>query len=51
MKDQYAYPGNVGVVVHEDNWNWEAEHDAKVKYRWHEHEGRGYWRDGAWVAF
>jgi hypothetical protein len=36
-----------GVTVHPDNWRW-AEHE-RDKHRWREHEGRGYWRDGAWV--
>jgi hypothetical protein len=52
VHDQYAYPSNVGIVVHEDNWKWdEAPTDTTVHYRWHEHEGRGYWRDGVWITF
>jgi len=43
----YAYPREAGVVVHPDNWRW----GANDHYRWNEHGGRGYWRDGRWVAF
>ena len=49
VKEKYEYPPTAGIVVHEDNWKWRDEdHD---KYRWREHEGRGYWRDGAWITF
>jgi len=53
VHDQYSYPPEAGLVVHDDNWKWEAAPaaDAHVTYRWHEHEGRGYWRDGVWVTF
>jgi hypothetical protein len=36
-----------GVTVHPDNWRW-AENESH-RYRMREHEGRGYWRNGAWV--
>jgi hypothetical protein len=50
--DQYTYPSEAGIVVHDDSWKWDADHpDAHVSYRWHEHEGRGYWRNGMWVTF
>lgn len=43
----YDYPHESHVVVHEDNWKWpEKEH-----FSWREHEGRGYWRNHAWVDF
>ncbi|HJW39716.1 MAG TPA: hypothetical protein VJ476_00640 [Rhizomicrobium sp.] len=45
--DQYTYPDQSGIIVHEDNWAW---HDGD-KYRWHEHDGRGFWRSGIWVTF
>ena len=46
--DSYTYPSGFGIVVHDnDNWRW-RHHDH---YRWREHEGRGYWRNGAWVTF
>jgi hypothetical protein len=49
VKDKYEYPPTAGIVVHEDDWKWKDEdHD---RYRWREHEGRGYWRDGAWITF
>ena len=47
VHDQYTYPQEGGVVVHDDAWKWgDADH-----YRWHEHDGRGYWRNGLWVTF
>jgi len=58
--DAYAYPSNVGVVVHDDSWRWDADHAnaqrdadhaAAVRYRWREHEGRGYWQNNTWVTF
>jgi hypothetical protein len=45
--DRYAYPAGFGITVHNDNWRW-RHHDH---YRWHEHNGRGYWRNGAWITF
>jgi len=52
VHDQYTYPPEAGIVVHDDSWKWDADHpDAHVTYRWHEHEGRGYWRNGIWVTF
>ena len=47
VKGHYEYKSEWGIVVHPDSWKWEA----KEKYKWREHEGRGYWRNGAWVAF
>lgn len=44
---RYVYDPAWGLTVHEDNWRWgPADH-----FRWHEHNGRGYWRDGAWIRF
>jgi len=47
VRDNYAYPGGFGIVVHPDNWRW----GHRDHYRWREHEGRGYWRNGVWVTF
>jgi hypothetical protein len=47
VRGAYAYPREAGVVVHPDNWRW----GPNDHYRWNEHDGRGYWRDGRWVAF
>jgi len=47
VHDQYTYPTDSGIVVHEDTWSWDHDHP----YRWHEHDGRGYWRGGVWVTF
>jgi hypothetical protein len=43
VKEKYEYPPSVGVVIHEDTWKAEPG----VTFR--EHEGRGYWRDNAWI--
>jgi len=44
-----AYPGEVGIVFHDDGW-WDKHHRHHVHWRG-DHDGRGYWRQGAWVAF
>jgi hypothetical protein len=49
IREHHAYKPEFGVVIHPDNWRW-AEGDAH-RFRWHEHEGRGYWRNGAWITF
>ncbi len=47
VKDHVEYRPEWGLVVHPDNWKWaQNEH-----FKWREHEGRGYWRNGSWVAF
>ena len=44
----YVYRPEFGVVLHPDNWHW----SRKEHFRWqHDHTGRGYWRDGVWIAF
>ena len=47
VKRHHDYRREWGIAVHPDNWKW-AGHE---KYKWREHEGRGYWRNGAWVEF
>ena len=49
VSDEYSYPTESRVVVHDDAWKWE-DSDA-AKYRWREHTGRGYWRGDVWVGF
>jgi hypothetical protein len=47
VRGDYAYPPDVHLDVHPDNWRWkEGEHHA-----WKEHEGRGYWHGGEWRGF
>jgi hypothetical protein len=46
-KERYTYPAESKVVIHDDSWKWAPAE----KYSWREHEGRGYWRDNAWVEF
>jgi hypothetical protein len=45
--EAYDYPHEAGIVVHEDNWHW----GPREKFAFREHEGRGYWREGKWVAW
>ena len=45
--DRYTYRPAFGVTVHDDAWKW-GDHD---RYHWREHDGRGYWRNGAWITF
>ncbi len=43
-----AYPANVGVTWHADNWARFHHRD----YHWRGyHDGRGYWRNGIWITF
>ena len=35
-----------GISVHDDAWKWRGG-----RYHWREHDGRGYWRNGVWIAF
>jgi hypothetical protein len=47
VRHAYVYQPAWGVVVHPDAWRWgPADH-----YVWREHPGRGYWRNGVWIAF
>jgi hypothetical protein len=47
VKRAYTYPAEAGIVVHPNGWRWgPSEH-----FTWREHVGRGYWRNGVWVAF
>lgn len=47
VRQTYTYAPAYGVVVHPNGWRWgSGEH-----YVWREHPGRGYWRNGVWVAF
>jgi phosphate-selective porin len=57
---QYDYPATLGVRFYGDDYRTthhdmeranDADH-AKDHYTWREdHEGRGYYRQGVWVAF
>lgn len=44
--DRYTYKPTFGITVHDDAWKWRGD-----RYHWREHEGRGYWRNGAWITF
>jgi hypothetical protein len=47
VRGHYHYHAEWGLAVHPNSWRWHhGDH-----YVWREHRGRGYWRDGAWVAF
>ena len=43
----YVYAPEYGVVIHPNNWRW----GPRERFVFKEHEGRGYWRNGVWVAF
>ncbi|MFL5236091.1 MAG: hypothetical protein ACJ8EL_00525 [Rhizomicrobium sp.] len=47
VKRAYSYPATAGIVVHPNHWRW----GPREKFTWREHVGRGYWRNGVWVAF
>ena len=47
VKNRYAYKPEFGITVHPEGWRW----GANDHYKWREHEGRGYWRNGAWITF
>lgn len=47
VKRAYSYPAEAGIVVHPNGWRW----GARNRFSWREHVGRGYWRNGVWVAF
>jgi hypothetical protein len=44
--DRHDYKRGWGITVHDDNWKFRGD-----RYHWREHEGRGYWRNGAWITF
>ena len=45
VRGDVRYEPRLGLRVYGDDWRWrERDH-----YRWREHEGRGYWRNGAWI--
>jgi hypothetical protein len=46
-RDRYNYNPSFGLTIHDDNWRW----GDRDRYRWREHDGRGYWRNGAWIRF
>jgi len=48
----YRYHPEWHIRYHPDSWyfhnDWDHDHD----HRWRgHHEGRGYWRNGIWIAF
>ena len=45
VHESYHYPAGARIVIHEDRWHPRGH----IVFR--EHEGRGYWRDGAWVRW
>lgn len=47
---RYAAP-DVRFEYHPDDWYFHRHWDSG-RWRWREyHEGRGYWRNGAWITF
>jgi hypothetical protein len=49
---QYDYPATLGVKFYGDDYRaTHSDHD-RDHYNWREnHDGRGYYRQGVWVAF
>jgi hypothetical protein len=48
VHDRLAYPGNVGVIFHGDNWGRSHRHG----YHWRaDRADRGYYRNGVWITF
>ena len=45
VHDRLAYPGELGIVWHPDNWH------AKHQHWRHDRSDRGYYRNGVWIAF
>jgi len=47
VHDRFDYPPGVGITFHTDDW--------RMRHRdWHwrdDHDGRGYYRNGVWIAF
>ena len=42
----------VHVTYHPDSWYWHRDWDHDHDYHWRgHHDGRGYWRNGVWIAF
>jgi hypothetical protein len=45
--NQYDYPSVLGVRFHSNRW-----HSHDHRYNWRDnHDGRGYYRQGVWIAF
>jgi ABC-type glycerol-3-phosphate transport system substrate-binding protein len=47
---RYHYGAAAGAVVHPDSWYFHQHWDANHHWMDH-HEGRGYYRNGAWITF
>lgn len=50
VEHRYRYDPGLGVVHHPDHWYFHQRWDNDHHWRDY-HDGRGYYRDGAWVAF
>jgi hypothetical protein len=52
VDQSYRYHPDVHVEFHPDSWYFhnDWDHDQHRHWRGH-HDGRGYWRNGAWVTF
>ena len=48
VQDRVDYPAGLGIRFHDEDWGSRHHHG----YRWrHDHDGRGYYRNGLWIAF
>jgi hypothetical protein len=43
------YDANLGITVHPDDWYFHQHWDADHHWRDY-HDGRGYYRNGLWIA-
>jgi len=49
---QYAYGPSVQVQVHPDDWYFHQDWAHDHNHHWRDyHDGRGYYRNGAWITF
>ena len=50
--NSYHYKSEVKIEVHPDSWYFHHDWDQDKDHHWRgHHEGRGYWKNGAWVTF
>ena len=49
---RYRYAPDVAVRIHPDHWYFHRDWERESDRHWRRyHEGRGYYRNGAWITF
>jgi len=49
---RYHYDSGLGVQYHPDDWYFHRDWGHDADHHWRDyHEGRGYYKDGAWITF